>query len=91
MSEEGKMPEEEIGRVSGYFGKIGVAGIEITQGTLSVGDTIRIKGHTTDLTQVVESMQIEHLNVPTAKAGDSIGIRVKDHVRDHDKVYKVTE
>jgi putative protease len=85
------MPEEEIGRVSGYFGKIGVAAIEITQGTLSVGDTIRIKGHTTDLTQVVESMQIEHLNVPTVKAGDSIGIRVKDHVREHDKVYKVTE
>jgi len=85
------MPEEEIGRVSGYFGKIGVAAIEITQGTLSVGDTIRIKGHTTDLTQVVESIQIEHQNVPTAKAGESIGIEVKDHVRDHDKVYKVTE
>lgn len=85
------MPEEEIGKISDYFRKIGVAAIEITQGTLSVGDTIRIKGHTTDLTQVVESMQIEHQNVPTAKAGDSIGIRVKDHVRDHDKVYKVTE
>jgi translation initiation factor IF-2 len=85
------MSEEEIGRVSGYFGKIGVAGIEITQGTLSVGDTIRIKGHTTDLTQVVESIQIEHQDVQTVKAGDSIGIKVKDHVRDHDKVYKVTD
>lgn len=85
------MPEEEIGKISDYFRKIGVAAIEITQGTLSVGDTIRIKGHTTDLTQVVESIQIEHQNVQTAKAGDSIGIKVKDHVRDHDKVYKVTE
>ena len=85
------MPEEEIGKVSGYFGKIGVAAIEITQGTLSVGDTIHIHGHTTDLTQVVESMQIEHENVQAAKAGDSIGIKVTDHVRDHDKVYKVTE
>ena len=85
------MPEEEIGKVSGYFGKIGVAAIEITQGTLSVGDTIRIHGHTTDFTQVVESMQIEHENVQTAKAGDSIGTKVKDHARDHDKVYKVTE
>ena len=85
------MPEEEIGKVSGYFRKIGVAAIEITQGTLSVGDTIHIKGHTSDFTQVVESMQIEHESVPTAKAGDSIGTKVKDHVRDHDKVYKVTE
>lgn len=85
------MPEEEIGRVTGYFRKIGVAAIDVTQGTLSVGDTIHIKGHTTDFTQVVESMQIEHENVQTAKAGDSIGVKVKDHVRDHDKVYKVTE
>jgi len=85
------MPEEEIGKVTDYFRKIGVAAIDITQGTLSVGDTIRIKGHTTDFTQVVESMQIEHENVQTVKAGDSIGIKVKDAVRDHDKVYKVTE
>ena len=85
------MPEEEIGKVSGYFRKIGVAAIDLTQGTLSVGDTIHFKGHTTDFTQVVESMQIEHQNVQTAKAGDSIGIKVKEHVRDHDKVYKVTE
>ena len=85
------MPEEEIGKVTDYFRKIEVAAIDITQGTLSVGDTIRIKGHTTDFTQVVESMQIEHENVQTAKAGDSIGIKVKDHVRDHDQVYKVTE
>jgi translation elongation factor EF-1alpha len=84
------MPEEEIGKVTDYFRKIGVAAIDITQGTLSVGDTIHIKGYTTDFTQVVESMQIEHENVPTAKAGDSIGIKVKDHVRDHDQVYKVT-
>jgi len=85
------MPEEEIGKVTDYFHKIEVAAIDITQGTLSVGDTIHIKGHTTDFTQVVESMQIEHENVQTAKAGDSIGIKVKDHVRDHDQVYKVTE
>jgi translation initiation factor IF-2 len=85
------MPEEEIGKVTDYFRKIGVAAIDITQGTLSVGDTIRIKGHTTDFAQVVESMQIEHESVQTAKAGDSIGIKVKDHVRDHDQVYKVTE
>lgn len=84
------MPEEEVGRISDYFKKIGVAAIEMTKGTLSIGDTIRIKGHTTDFTQTVESMQIEHQNVQTAKAGDSIGIKVKEPVRDHDIVYKVT-
>ena len=84
------MPEEMIGKVADYFAKIGVAAIDLTQGTLSVGDTIRIKGHTTDFTQTVESIQIEHAQVQTAKAGDSIGIKVKDRVRDSDMVYKVT-
>jgi len=85
------MPEEEIGRISDYFRKIGVAAIEITKGSLSVGDTIRIKGHTTDFTQTVDSMQVEHQSVQTAKADDSIGIKAKEPVRDHDVVYKVTE
>lgn len=85
------MPEEEVGRISDYFKKIGVAAIEITKGELSVGDTIRIKGHTTDFTQTVDSMQIEHQSVLTVKAGESIGIKVKDAVRDSDIVYKVTE
>lgn len=84
------MPEEEVGRVSDYFAKIGVAAIDLT-GTLSVGDTIHIKGHTTDFTQEVESIQIEHQNVEKANPGDSIGIKVKDRVRDNDIVYKVTE
>jgi len=84
------MPEEEVGKISDYFAKIGVAAIELT-GTLSVGDTIHIKGHTTDFTQNVDSMQIEHQNVEKANPGDSIGIKVKDRVRDHDIVYKVTE
>ena len=84
------MPEEEVGKISDYFKKIAVAAIEITKGSLSVGDTIHIKGHTTDFTQAVDSMQIEHQSVPIAKAGDSIGIKVKDVVRDSDVVYKVT-
>ena len=83
------MPEEEVGKVVGYFSKIGVAAIDITQGSLKVGDKIHIKGHTTDFEQVVESIQIEHQNVQEAKPGDSIGIKVKDRVRDHDMVYKV--
>jgi translation elongation factor EF-1alpha len=85
------MPEEQVGKVQSYFRKIGVAAINITDGTLSVGDTIHIKGHTTDFTQTVESMQIEHEQVKIAKPGDSIGIKVKEAVRDHDSVYRVTE
>ena len=85
------MPEEQVGKVSDYFRKIDVAAINITNGTLSVGDTIHIKGHTTDFTQTVESIQIEHEQVQTAKPGDSVGIKVNEPVRDHDTVYKVTE
>jgi translation elongation factor EF-1alpha len=83
------MPEELIGKVIDFYAKIGVAGIDITAGTLSVGDTIKIKGHTTDLEQKVESLQIEHLQVQTAKAGDSIGIKVTGACRKGDAVYKV--
>jgi len=83
------MPEEEVGKVASYFSKIGVAAIDITKGVLKVGDKIHIKGHTTDIEQDVDSIQIEHQNVPEAKPGDSIGIKVKDRVRDHDIVYKV--
>lgn len=83
------MPEEEIGKVASYFSKIGVAAIDITKGVLKAGDKIHIKGHTTDIEQNVDSIQIEHQNVPEAKPGDSIGIKVKDRVRDHDIVFKV--
>jgi putative protease len=60
------------------------------EGTLRVGDTIHIKGHTTDLEQAVDSMQIEHDQVEEAKAGDAIGIKVGDRCRGGDVVYKVT-
>jgi putative protease len=80
--------EEEIGRVVDYFAKIEVAGIDLT-GKLRVGDTIHIKGHTTDLEQAVESMQIEHDQVEEAGSGDKIGIRVKERCRGGDHVYKV--
>jgi len=84
------MAEQHIGKVSHYWSKLGVAGIEITAGELRVGDTIHFKGHTTDLTQKVESMQVEHESITVARAGDSFGMKVIDHVRDHDEVYKVT-
>jgi translation elongation factor EF-1alpha len=83
------MPEERVGVVNDYFAHISVAGIDL-EGALRAGDTIHIKGHTTDLQQVVESMQIEHEQVTEAKRGDSVGIKVAERCRDGDVVYKVT-
>jgi len=83
--------EKEIGKVEDYFAHVGVVAIRITNGVLKIGDTIYIKGITTDFTQVVESMEIEHKKVEEAKIGDSVGIKVKERVRRHDRVYKVTE
>lgn len=84
------MPEEKIGTVIKFFSKIGVAAIQL-EGTLNVGDTIHIQGHTTDFTQGVDSMQIENESVDTAGPGADVGIKVQDRVRDHDTVYKVTD
>jgi putative protease len=84
------MPEIKVGRVKEYFAKVGVAGIEITEGHLSVGDTIHIKGHTTDLTQPVDSMQLEHQPLQRAEPGQLVGIKVRERVRPNDQVFKVT-
>jgi translation elongation factor EF-Tu-like GTPase len=84
------MPEEMIGTVSDFFARPVVAAIELTA-SLKVGDKIRIKGHTTDLELVVESMQIDNAAVNEAKAGDSIGVKVSERVRKHDSVYKITD
>ena len=83
--------EVKIGHVSHYFGKIQVAAIELSDGDLSVGETIHIKGHTSDFTQKIDSMQIEKANVESAKKGQSIGIRVSEHARVGDEVFKVNE
>lgn len=81
-----EVKEKEVGKIFTYFAKIGVAGIELS-GKLKVGDTIHIKGATTDFEQTLDSMQIENKVVKTAKKKDSIGIKVKDRVRPGDKVY----
>jgi translation initiation factor IF-2 len=85
------MPEVKIGEVVKFFAKPSVAAIVITDIGLKVGDTIRIKGHTTDLTEMVESMQINNQSVGEAKVRDDVGIKVKDRVRPGDMVYLVTE
>jgi hypothetical protein len=85
------MAEVEIGKVSHYFSKAGVAAIQITQDVLRVGDTIHVKGHTSDFSQKIDSMQVDNQPVPEAAAGQLIGLRVKDHAREHDLVYRVVE
>jgi putative protease len=79
---------EQIGSIRHYYSKIAVAVIDLTA-KITVGDTIRIKGVTTDLRQKVDSMQIEHANVQSANAGQSIGLKVTDKVREGDFVYKI--
>ena len=83
------MSEQLIGKVTHYFSKAQVAAIDITAGQLSVGDTIHLVGHSSNFTQKIESMQIEHQAVQAAKVGDKIGIRVADHAREHDQVFLV--
>lgn len=84
------MKEVRIGVISHYYTHLAVAAV-VMEGELAVGDTIHIKGHTTDLTQKVESIQLEHKNIERAMKGEDVGIKVNDHVREHDVVYKVIE
>jgi len=79
---------KEVGKVTHFFSKIGVAVVELKD-TLSVGDKIRFQGPTTDFEQTVQSMQIEHENVKTAKKGQSIGLKVDQRVRENDTVYRI--
>jgi putative protease len=85
------MTEKKVGRVTHFFGKISVAVVELTDDSLAVGDTIHIKGHTSDFTQKVESMQIEHKNIERAEIGQSVGLKVIAHAHENDIVYKVIE
>jgi len=83
-----KQEGQLIGKVSHYFGNIGVAVIDLTK-TLKIGDTIRIAGGETDFTQQVESMEIDHKKVTAAKKGDSVGLKTNQKVREGYKVYKL--
>lgn len=76
------------GRVIHYYSKLGVAAVEVRD-TLQVDDMIHIKGHTTDFEQKVENMQLEHQQIIKASRGQVIGLKVKDHVREHDSVFRV--
>ena len=84
------MTETKIGSVTHYYNHLHVAGVVITDGELHKGDTIHIKGNTSDFEQIVESMEIDHETVGVAKPGDQIGLSVIEYAREHDTVYKVT-
>ena len=79
---------EEIGLVGGFFAHPSVAMVEL-KGSLKLGDTIYVKGHTTDFRQVVESMQVDRQPVQEAQAGQSVGVKVNERCRSHDVVYKL--
>jgi selenocysteine-specific translation elongation factor len=86
------MAEEElIGVVEKFFAQPGVAAVKVTSGTVKKGDRLRYIGHTTDFTDQVGSMQVNNQPVEEAKAGDFIGVKVKERVREKDKVYKVVD
>ena len=82
------MEEMQVGKVTHYFTKIGVAVIEVTHGSIKVNDEIHLKGHTTDFKQKISSMQIEHESVQLAEPGQSIGLKVAEPVRANDLVFK---
>ncbi len=84
------MAEKMIGTVSDFFARPVVAAIELTA-ALAVGDKIHFKGHTTDLELIVDSMQIDNVDVKEAKAGDSVGVKVSERVRKQDTACKVTD
>lgn len=83
------MPEKEVGTITHYYGHISVGIIQLSD-VLKPGDNIHIKGHSTDFTQSVSSIQVEHNDVGEAKAGDIVGIKISQKVHPHDKVFKVT-
>ena len=85
------MPEEQVGVVVKFFAKPSVAAIEVTSGSIKTGDILKYKGHTTDFDEQVTSMEKDNQSIDEANVGDLIGIKVKDRVRENDKVYKVVE
>lgn len=84
---EGHDPDQAIGTVTHYFSHLSVAAVTLTD-TLRVGDRIHIVGHTTNVEQPVESMEVDHQKVESAGPGDDVALSVTDHVRDHDKLYR---
>ena len=85
------MSEQFIGEITHYFGKPGVAALTLTGGPVATGDNIRVKGATSDFTQEVVSLQVDHEAVESAAIGDQVGIKVTQRARIRDKIYVVTD
>lgn len=83
------MEEKKIGAITHYYGHLGVGIIKLEEEGLKLGDTLHFKGHTSDFQQTIDSMQIEHKDVQEAKVGDQVGVKLNEHVREHDEVFKV--
>lgn len=85
------MDGDQVGVVVNFYAKPSVAAIKVTSGSIKKGDLLKYKGHTTDFTEEVAGIEINNQPVEEAKADDLIGIKVKERVRENDKVYKVVE
>lgn len=79
--------EKVIGTVTHYFPKVRAAVVKL-KAPLVIGDLIKVQGHTTNFTQSVTSMQIDHVPIQSAKKGQEIGLLVDSRVRRKDTVYK---
>ena len=85
------MPEEQVAVIVKFFAKPSVAALEVTNGNIKIGDVLKYKGHTTDFTEEITSMEIDNQPAEEARVGDLVGVKVKERVRENDKVYKVVE
>lgn len=83
--------EEEIGKITHYFSRISVGVLELSRSELRIGDTIHIKGHTTDFYQKVNSIQMDNIPMETVKPKQQVGLKVEYPVRENDLVFKVTD
>ena len=81
--------EERIGVVTHYYNHLSVAIVRLESGRLHVGDIVHIRGHTTDFSQRVESLEVNHASTIEVGPNDDFGLKVAEHVREHDVVYKV--
>ncbi len=80
---------EKIGEVTHYFPHVNAAAVKLLKSGLKVGDSVYIKGHTTEFKELVKSIQLDHVTIPEGKKGQEIGLLVKSRVRQGDKVYKI--
>jgi putative protease len=86
-----KAEERLIGRITHYYSHLSVGIIELSDSDLNLGDVIRVKGTHTDFKQTVDSIQLQHQNVSHAAKGESVGVKVKEKVRENDQVFRLSE